>query len=183
MNTSEIKNRLVKSLEFLKSEVSQIRTGRVSPSLISDISVEAYPGSFMTIKELGSIVVMDPHNLAVTPWDKGVLDAITSGIKNSDLGVSAIKEADRVRVSVPALTEERRVEFTKDVSEKAENCKGSIRNIRQEVMKEIDKDFSDKVISEDEKFRQKEEVEDIIKDYLNQADEIGEEKKKEIMTV
>ncbi len=183
MNTSEIKNRLVKSLEFLKSEVSQIRTGRVSPSLISDISVEAYPGSFMTIKELGSIVVMDPHNLAVTPWDKGVLDSITSGIKNSDLGVSAIKEADRVRISVPALTEERRVEFTKDASEKVENCKGSIRNIRQEVMKDIEKDFSDKVISEDEKFRQKEEVEDIIKDYLNQADEIGEEKKKEIMTV
>ena len=183
MNTFEIKNRLVKSLEFLKSEVSQIRTGRVSPSLISDISVEAYPGSFMTIKELGSIVVMDPHNLAVTPWDKGVLDAITSGIKTSDLGVSAIKEADRVRISVPALTEERRVEFTKDVSEKVENCKGSIRNIRQEVMKDIEKDFSDKLISEDDKFRQKEEVEDIIKDYLNQADEIGEEKKKEIMTV
>jgi len=183
MNTSELKNRLGRSVEFLKSELNQIRTGRVSPALISDISVEAYSGSFMTIKELGSITVMDPHNLAVTPWDKSVLDAIVNGIKISDLGISAIKEADRVRVSVPALTEERRIEFTKDASEKVENCKNSIRSIRQEIMKDIEKDFSDKLISEDDKFRQKEDVEEIIKDFISQADEIGEEKKKEIMTV
>lgn len=183
MNTSDLKNRLVKSVEFLKSDISQIRTGRVSPALISDISIEAYPGTFMTIKEVGSITVMDPHNLAVMPWDKGVLDAIVSGIRDSDLGVSAIKEADRVRVSVPALTEERRVEFAKDVSEKVESCKNSMRNIRQEIMKDIDKDFSDKEISEDEKFRHKEEVEEIIKDFVNQADTVGEEKKEEIMTV
>ena len=183
MNISELKSRLAKSVEFLKSDISQIRTGRVSPSLISDISVEAYSGSFMTIKELGSITVMDPHNLSVTPWDKGVLDSIASGIRDSDLGLSPIKEADRVRVSVPALTEERRIEFTKDVSEKVESCKNAMRNIRQEIMKDIDKDFSDKVISEDEKFKQKEEVEGIIKDFVGQADDLGEEKKKEIMTV
>lgn len=183
MNTSELKNRLGRSVEFLKSELNQIRTGRVSPALISDISVEAYSGSFMTIKELGSITVMDPHNLAVTPWDKSVLDAIVNGIKISDLGISAIKEADRVRVSVPALTEERRIEFTKDASEKVENCKNSIRSIRQEIMKDIEKDFSDKLISEDDKFRQKEDVEEVIKEFISQADEIGEEKKKEIMTV
>jgi ribosome recycling factor len=183
MNTSELKSRLEKSMDFLRSELNQIRTGRVSPALVSDVQVEAYPGSFMTVKELGSINVMDPHNLAVVPWDKGVLEPIVSAIKNSDLGVSAIQEADRVRVSVPSLTEERRVEFSKDVSEKVEDCKNAMRNIRQEVMKDIDKDFSDKVITEDEKFKQRETVEDIVKDFVEEADELGEEKKKEIMTV
>jgi ribosome recycling factor len=183
MNTSELKSRLEKSIEFLRSELNQIRTGRVSPSLISDIQVEAYPGSFMTIKEVGSINVMDPHNLAVLPWDKSVLESIVSAIKNSDLGVSAIQEADRVRVSVPSLTEERRVEFAKDVSEKVEDSKNAMRNIRQEAMKDIDKEFADKVITEDEKFRQRDSTEEIIKDFVDKADEMGEEKKKEIMTV
>jgi ribosome recycling factor len=183
MNNSELKSRLEKSIEFLRSELNQIRTGRVSPSLISDIQVEAYPGSFMTIKEVGSINVMDPHNLAVVPWDKSVLESIVSAIKNSDLGVSAIQEADRVRVSVPSLTEERRVEFTKDVSEKVEDSKNAMRNIRQEAMKDIDKEFADKVITEDEKFKQRESTEETIKEFVDEADEMGEEKKKEIMTV
>ncbi len=183
MNISELKNKATKSVDFLITELNQIRTGRVSPSLISDISIEAYSGSLMTLKELGSISVMDSHNLAITPWDKSVLDSIVNGIKISDLGLSAIKEADRVRVSVPTLTEERRIEFTKDASEKVENSKNSIRNIRQEIMKDIEKDFTDKVISEDDKFKQKEEVEKLIKNFIDQVDEIGEEKKKEIMTI
>jgi ribosome recycling factor len=183
MNTFELKNRLTKSVEFLQSELKQIRTGRVSPALVSDISVEAYAGSSMTIKELGSIAVMDPSNLSITPWDKSTLDAIVNGVRNSGQGLSAIKEADRVRVNVPALTEERRIEFTKDVSEKVENCKNSIRSIRQEIMKEIEKDFSDKSISEDEKFKQKEDVEEIVRGFIKNADEVGDEKKNELMTV
>lgn len=183
MNTSELKSRLEKSVEFLESDLRQIRTGRVSPALISDIQVEAYPGSFMTIKEVGSINVMDSHNLAVVPWDRGVLESIVSAIKGSDLGVSAIQEADRVRVSVPSLTEERRVEFAKDASEKVESCKSSMRNIRQEVMKDIDRDFSDKIITEDEKFKQRETTEEIIKEFISRADDIGEDKKMEILTV
>ena len=183
MITSDLKNKLTKSIEFLQSEINQIRTGRVSPQLISDIQVEAYSGTMMTIKELGSISVMDPHNLAVVPWDKGTLDAIVNGVRNTNFGLGAVKEADRVRVSVPALTEERRIQFTKEVSEKVEACKNSLRSIRQDAMKDIEKDFSDKTIGEDEKFRQKEEVEKIIKEFTDQSDELGESKKKEIMTI
>lgn len=183
MNTSELKNKLGKSIDFLLSELNQVRTGRVSPALISDISIEAYPGSFLTIKEISSIAVADPHTLVVTPWDKSVLDSMINGLRNSGLGVGVVKEADRVRVSVPELTEERRIELAKEISEKVENCKNSIRSIRQDVMKEIDKSFLDKSISEDEKFKEKENVEEIIKEFIEQADKIGEEKKKEIMTV
>ena len=183
MNNIELKSRLDKSIEFLPSDFTQIRTGRVSPALVADISVEAYSSSMMTIKELGSIIVMDPSNLSITPWDKSVLDAIVNGVRNSGQGLSAVKEADRVRVNVPALTEERRIEFTKDVSEKVENCKNSIRSIRQEAMKDIEKDFSDKAISEDDKFRLKEDVEKTIKEFIEIADDIGAEKKNELMTI
>lgn len=183
MNTSDLKSKLSKSLEFLNSEISQIRTGRVSPSLIADISVEAYSGSMMTVKEIGSITVMDPHNLAVIPWDKGTMDAIINGVRNSNLGLGAAKEADRVRVTVPALTEERRKEFTKEVSEKVEVCKNSLRNTRQDAMKDIEKEFTEKLIGEDEKFRQKEEVEKTVKDFIDQADKLGDDKKEELMTV
>jgi len=183
MNTSDLKLKLGKSIEFLRTELNQIRTGRVSPQLISDIQIEAYSGTIMTLKEVGSITVMDPHNLAVGPWDKGIMDAIVNGISKSNLGLGAVKEADRVRVTVPALTEERRVQFTKEVSEKVEEIKNSIRNIRQDAMKDIDKDYSDKLISEDEKFKQKDEVEKIVKEYVDEADTLGEEKKKEIMTI
>lgn len=183
MDISDLRIKLSKSIEFLKSELNQIRTGRISPQLISDVSVEAYNGTVMTLKEVGSITVMNLHNLAVTPWDKGVMDAIINGIRNSNLGLGAVKEADRVRVTVPALTEERRVQFTKEVSEKVEESKNSMRNIRQDAMKDIDKLFSDKLIGEDEKFKQKEEVEKIVREFVGQADTLGEEKKKEIMTI
>jgi len=183
MDISDLRIKLSKSIEFLKSELNQIRTGRISPQLISDVSVEAYNGTVMTLKEVGSITVMDLHNLAVTPWDKGVMDAIINGIRNSNLGLGAVKEVDRVRVTVPALTEERRVQFTKEVSEKVEESKNSMRNIRQDAMKDIDKLFSDKLIGEDEKFKQKEEVEKIVREFVGQADTLGEEKKKEIMTI
>jgi len=183
MNTGDLKLKLGRSTEFLRSELNQIRTGRVSPQLISDIQVEAYSGTIMTLKEIGSITVMDPHNLAVIPWDKGIMDAVVNGISKSTLGLGAVKEADRVRVTVPALTEERRVEFSKEVSEKVEEIKNSIRNIRQDAMKDIDKEYSDKMISEDEKFKQKDEVEKIVKEYVDEADTLGEEKKKEIMTI
>lgn len=183
MNISDLKSKLGKSVEFLKSELSQIRTGRVSPALIADIQVEAYSGSVMTIKEIGSITVMDPHNLAVTPWDKSTMDAVINGVRNSNLGLGAAKEADRVRVTVPALTEERRKEFTKDVSEKVEICKNSMRNIRQDAMKDIEKEFTEKLIGEDEKFKQKEEVEKTVKDFTDQADKLGTDKKEELMTI
>jgi ribosome recycling factor len=183
MNNSELKSKLSKSVEFLVSDLSQIRAGRVSPALVSDIAVEAYPGTFMTVKELGSITVMDPNNLAIVVWDAGVIDAVINGIRNCGLSLGVIKEADRIRVNVPALTEERRVEFTKSVSEKVENCKNAIRSIRQDAMKDIDRDFSDKAITEDEKFKQKEEVESIVKEFIEEADTLGDNKKKELMTV
>jgi ribosome recycling factor len=182
MNTSELKLKLLKSIDFLKSELSQIRTGRASPSLIESILVDAYD-SKMSVRELGTITVTDSQSLVVSPWDKSVLKPIAKAIRESGLGLNPIDEPDKVRVPVPALNEERRSELAKVVSGKVEECKNSLRNVRQDTMKSIDKEFTDKDISEDEKFSQKEEVEKTVKTFIEQAEELGEAKKRELLAI
>jgi ribosome recycling factor len=182
MNPIELKSRLEKSLEFLHSELSQIRTGRATPSLLENIEVDAY-GSKMKVKELGSITLLDNQNLAVVPWDKALGAAIAGAIRDSELKLNPVSEPGRVRVPVPALTEERRKEFAKIAAGKVEEAKGSMRNVRQDAMKEIDKKFADKLIGEDDKFTQKEEVEKIVKEYVTKADDLGEAKKTDLMTI
>lgn len=182
MNTSELKSKLSKAQEFLKNELSQIRTGRASPSLLEGIPVDAYDTK-MSIIELASIMVADPQNLVVTPWDKGLIKSIAKAIRESQASLNPVEESDKIRVPVPSLTEDRRKEMAKTVGVKVEECKTTMRNIRQEAMKDIEKMFSDKAIGEDEKFRLKEETEKIVKEFTDLADEIGETKKNEILTV
>lgn len=182
MTTSELKNKLTKSLEFLKSELSQIRTGRASPSFLESITVDAY-GSKMTIKELGSITSLDSQTLLVSPWDKGLVREIAKSITESDLKINAVVDGNNVRVPFPALTEERRKEFTKLASAKVEDAKNVMRGIRQDAMKEIDKSFADKLIGEDAKFTQKEEVDKIVKEFSEQADTAGEAKKQDLLKI
>ena len=182
MTIPEFKSRLNKSLEFLVSELSQIRTGRANPVLIENISVEAY-GSRMTLKELGSISSLDAQSLVVIPWDKSLIHSIAKAIRESDLKLNPIDDPDKIRVPIPALTEERRIEFTKIVSTKVEECKNAMRNVRQDAMKDIDKEFADKNIGEDEKFRQKEEVEKIMKEFLSTVDEHGDGKKEDLLKI
>lgn len=182
MTQSELKTKLEKSLDYFKTELTQIRTGRATPSLIENIEVDAY-GTKMKLKELGNISLLDNQNLVVMAWDKGLMGSIASAIRESELKLNPVPEPDRVRVPVPALTEERRKEFAKIVSTKAEETKNSMRSIRQDAMREIDKDFTDKLIGEDDKFRLKEEVEKIIKDFVTKADELAESKKSDLMTI
>jgi ribosome recycling factor len=182
MNTSELKSKLSKVHEFLQGELAQIRTGRASPALIENIQVDAY-GTKMMIIEVGSITVLDSQNLVVVPWDKGLIKAITKSIRESQASLNPIEESDRIRIPVPSLTEERRKELAKIVGVKAEEAKNSIRNIRQDAMKDIEKLFADKSVGEDEKFRLKEEAEKIVKESTDGVEKTSEEKRSEILTV
>ena len=182
MNIVDLKSKLTKNLDFLKNEMSQIRTGRASPTLVENIAVDAY-GSRMTVKELGSITLLDNQNLLISPWDKGLLTAVARAIRESGMGLNPVDDNEKIRVPVPALTEERRKEFSKMVATKVEECKITLRIVRQEIMKDIDRSFTDKEIGEDEKFKQKEDVEKIVKEFVDEADSLGEKKKLEIMTI
>lgn len=182
MNTIELKKRLAKSIEFLKSELTKIRTGRASPSMLDDVRVKAYE-QIMTVKELASISVLDPKNILVSPWDKKLASDIAKGIRDSDLNLNPIVDGDLIRVPVPELSQERRQELSKVVASKVEETKQAVRNIRQEAMKDIEKDFEDKKISEDDKFRFKEDVNEIVKESNEQAEEIGEKKVESIRQI
>lgn len=182
MTISEYKSKLEKAVDYLRSELSQIRTGRATPSLIENIQVDAY-GAKMTLKEVGSITLLDAQNLVISPWDRSLIQAVANAVRESELKLNPVDESDRVRVPVPSLTEERRKEFSKIASSKVEDCKNTMRNIRQEGIKEVEKQFADKQIGEDEKFRLRDEYDKLIKEFSTLADELGEDKKSELMTV
>lgn len=182
MTAADLKSKLTKSLDFLKVELAKIRTNRANPSLIEDMLIDAYDTK-MTVKELASIAVLDAQNLVVSPWDKNLLKELAKAIAESGSGLNPTVENDHLRIPLPALTEERRKEFVRMAASKTEDCKTAMRNIRHDAMKDIEKAFTGKDIGEDEKFTQKEEVEKIVKDFVTQADTIGEEKKTDLLLV
>lgn len=182
MTKQELSQKLEKTLEYLGAELAKIRTGRASTSLIEGIVVNAY-GSNMKIKEVGSVTVLDTQNLVVSPWDKSLLDPVAKAIRESGTGLNPVVDGDVVRVPVPPLTEERRKEYAKIATTKVEEAKESVRRIRQEAMKDIDKMFSSKEITEDDKFSMREDIEEEVKSAVAKADEAGENKKSDLMSV
>ncbi|HOM78070.1 MAG TPA: ribosome recycling factor [bacterium] len=182
MNKTELKKSLDIAVEALQENLSLIRTGRATPAILDNIRLEAY-GARMTIKEVGNVTVSDASTLVITPWDKGLLNPIAKAIRESDLKIEPIMEGDRVRLVFPGLTEERRKEFAKLVSEKVEECRQRVRKVRQDVMRQIDTQFDNKEIGEDEKFSLKEDVEELVREYNEEIENIGDKKTDEIMTV
>ncbi|NBO17281.1 MAG: ribosome recycling factor [Proteobacteria bacterium] len=182
MNKFELKKELNDVVEFFTGELSKIRTGRASGSLIEDITLEVY-GSKMRIKELGSITTPEPQTILITPWDKSQIPSISKAINTSELNLNSSYDNEKIRLPIPALSEERRLELTKLVTSKLEASKTTLRNIRNEVNKSIDKDFTDKKIGEDEKFTLKDEADKIIKEYTEKLEGLAEDKKKSVMEI
>ena len=182
MNKFELKKELNDVVEFFNSELVKLRTGRASGSLIEDITVEVY-GSKMRIKELASITTPEPQTIIITPWDKSQIPLISKALNTSELNLNSSYDNEKVRLPIPALSEERRSELTKLVTTKLEASKTTLRNIRNESNKSIDKDFTDKKIGEDEKFTLKDGVDKIIKEYNEKLDELASDKKKSIMEI
>lgn len=182
MNTSDLKRKLESALDYLKGELAQMRTGKVTPALLDSVIVNAY-NSKMTIKEVGNITVLDAQTLAVSPWDKSLLESIAKAVIDSDLKLNPAINNDSVIIPVPPLTEERRAEFAKMVTSKVEDFRQTIRNIRQDAMKDIETRFANKEYGEDDKYAFKEDVEEIVKDYSKQADDVANAKKDQIMHV
>lgn len=182
MEMSELKTQLDSAVDSLREELAQVRTGRANTSILDAVKVDAYD-SKMSIQEVAAITVPDATTIIISPWDKSLIDNIAKAIRESSIKVDPVVEGDRVRISFPGLTEERRKEFSKLVSDEVEECRQQIRRIRQKAMKDVDNAFEEKEISEDVKFDTREEIEDIIKDYNDKVEEIGEKKTKEIMTV
>lgn len=179
---NENKEKFDKVIEYLKGELAAIRTGRATPALVEDLRVEAY-NSQMELKGLASISTSDARTLVIDPWDKSVLKNIEKAIRDSNLGLSPVVDGVVIRLSMPQLTEENRRELVKVVNKKLEEARASIRRAREDVKNEIIKAEEDKEITEDERFKMQDTLDEVTRKYNEQIKEIGEEKEKEIMTV
>ncbi|WP_022847570.1 MULTISPECIES: ribosome recycling factor [unclassified Desulfurobacterium] len=178
----DAERRMKKSVDVLKSEFAGLRTGRASTVLVEDIKVDYY-GTMTPIKQLAQISVPEATQIAIQPWDISVVPNIEKAIRNSDLGVMPQTDGNVIRINLPPLTEERRRELVKKAGKMAEQARIAIRNIRHELMKELDKMKKEGGISEDEIKRLKDELQKVTDKYVKQVDELLKKKEEEILTV
>ncbi|OGY21233.1 MAG: ribosome recycling factor [Candidatus Woykebacteria bacterium GWB1_45_5] len=179
---SETKTRMQKALEHLREELSGVRTGRANPALLETVKVEVY-GTRMDLRDLASINAPEPRLLVVQVWDQSNMVAIEKAIRESELSLNPVTEGNLIRVPIPPLSEERRKEMVKIVHEKAEAARVSIRQIRREVIEEIDKAEKRKEIPEDDKFRFHEQVQKTTDEISRQVEDIVKVKEKELSEV
>lgn len=173
---------LEKAIEHLKLETGKIRTGRANPSMVEDLLVDYY-GTKTPMKQVASINTPEPRMIVIQPWDKGALTAIESAIRESDLNLNPNNDGVLVRVNIPMLTEERRKEMVKTLNQKTEDGRIAVRSIRENVWKEIQDAEKRGEISEDDKFKGKDKLQEIIDEYNKKIEDIRVKKEVEIMTV
>jgi len=181
-NLNIYKEDFEKVIDHLKNDITSLRTGRATPALVEDITVEAY-GSKQALKTLATINVQDAKTLVIDPWDKSLIQAIDNALRNSQLGINPVNDGRLIRLPLPDLTQERRQELIKVLHQKLETARISIRKVREEIRDSIDKKEKNKEISEDEKYKLQDELEKWVKDYNEKIKVIGEEKEKEINTI
>lgn len=182
MNIQDSKKDFVSVVDFLKGDISQLRTGRATAAMLDAITVEAY-GSRQPLRGVGTITVADPKTLTIEPWDKSMLAAIEKGVRDSGLGINPVNDGRLIRLNLPELTSERRQELVKVLHQKLEHAKVSVRKVREDVRALIATEEKNKSISEDDKFRLQEDLEKLVKGFNEEIQKIGETKEKEITTV
>ncbi len=178
----KIRPELDKTIEYLRQELAGLQAGRAKVSLVEDILVEAY-GQKMELKDLANIQAPEPRQIIVRPWDKSILKNIEWAIRQSNLKLSPVVEEDFIRIKVPALSEERREELVKIIKEKTEECKISVRLQRGEVWDEIQSLEQSGEITEDDKFKAKDKLQELVDEYNRKIEEMANKKEKEIMNV
>jgi len=173
---------LEKVIEHLQTELSKLRTGRANAALVEDIKVDYY-GTNVPVKQIASISIPEPRQLVITPWDKNAVQPTEKAIRDANLGFNPVNEGDKIRITLPELTQERRQDLVKVANRMAEEARVRVRNIREEIVKEIKKQEEAGEISEDDRFREQEKLQAAVDEYNGKIKEFAERKEKEIMTI
>lgn len=174
--------RLRKSVDALKRDYASLRAGRATPALLDRVMVEYY-GTPTPVNQVANVSVPEPRMITIQPWDKSMLSDIERAIMKSDLGLNPNSDGAVIRLSIPQLTQERRVELVKTVHKKAEEAKVSVRNIRRDANDAIKKLEKDKAIAEDESKKALDDMQKKIDGYIKEIDQVMAVKEKEIMEV
>ena len=183
MPKTEIKNlreKMEKTLEFLRGEYLAIRTGRAHPGLVSDIKADYY-GTPTPLKQIANVTIPEGRKILISPFDRGSLKAIEKAILASSLGITPQNDGESVRLTLPELTRERRVDLVKIVSKKGEESKVAMRNHRRDTVEVLKKMEKDSKITEDDLKKYNKEVQDITDDFIKKIDDVFKVKEKEIM--
>lgn len=176
----DAKIRMAKSLDSLRTELAKIRTGRAHPSLLEHVQVEYY-GSLVPISQAANVSIEDARTLAVTPWDKNMVQPLEKAIMKSDLGLNPVTAGTIIRIPLPPLTEERRLALGKVVHHEGENAKIAIRNIRRDANNHIKGLLKNKEISEDDDHRAEQDIQQLTDENVKQVDEIVAVKEQELL--
>jgi ribosome recycling factor len=169
-------------VEHLERELQTIRTGRAHPGLVELVPVEAYGGT-MELKGVASITVPDAKTIQIEPWDKELVKAVEKALIQEDLGMQPAVAGTIIRLVMPPMTEENRARLVKQVHEKVEQARISLRNVRESVKNEIQKQEKAKEIGEDTARRMREALDKRVKDENARIEGLGEKKAKDIMTI
>ena len=174
--------RMGKSIDSLKHELAKIRTGRAHPSLLDHITVSYY-GNEVPLSQTANITIDDPRTLAVTPWERNMVQAIEKAILTSDLGLNPASAGNVIRVPMPPLTEERRKDLVKIVRHEAENARVAIRNIRRDANNELKATLKEKQISEDQEHRSQDRIQKLTDRYIKEVEGLLAEKEADLLAV
>jgi len=171
---------MAKSIAVLEKDLSRIRTGRASLSLLDGIRVDYY-GTPTPLSQMATLSVPESRLITIQPWDSSVISDIEKAILKSDLGLTPTSDGKLIRINIPALTEDRRKELVRLINRMCEEQKVSIRNIRRDANETLKKLKKDGDIAEDEAFKGQDEIQNITDDYIKKIDAVCKKKEKEIL--
>jgi len=174
--------KMEKSVDSFKKELSKVRTGRASLAIVDDLTVDAY-GSSMPLNQVGTLTIPESRLIAIQPWDPQMLPAIEKAILKSDVGLTPVNDGKIIRLNIPQLTEERRKELVKSVKKTAEEFRVAIRSIRREAIDTLKKQKKSKEISEDDLFKLQDEAQAETDASIKNIDDITASKEKEVMEI
>ena len=171
-----------KAVEDFRKELSGVRTGRANVSLLDHIRVD-YHGTPMPVNQLGTLNVPDATMIVIAPWDPSAVPLIDKAIRTSDLGLNPASDGKVLRVPIPALTEDRRKDMVKHIHKVLENHRTAVRNIRRDIKEAVEKLEKEKKISEDEKKRTLDELENLTHSETKKIEDLSAAKEKEVMEI
>ena len=186
MSIAEIKKtaeqKMLKSIEAFKVELSKIRTGRAHPGILDQVQVEYY-GSLVPISQVANVTLQDARTISVQPWEKAMVSKVEKAIRDCDLGLNPATQGEVIRVPMPALTEERRRDLIKVVKHECENARVAMRNLRRDANATLKDLLKNKSCSEDEERRAQEDVQKLTDKYVAEVDKQFAQKEVELMAV
>jgi ribosome recycling factor len=179
---NELKSKMEKTVEKLKSDFSKIRTGRAHTGILDHLTVDYY-GTITPLSQMANITLGDNVTINVQPYDKSQISAIEKAIRDSDLGLNPAVNGDLIRVPMPPLTEERRRDLIKVIKSEGENSKVAIRNIRRDGNDDLKKQLKEKLISEDDEKRDQARIQSLTDDFIKTIDSLIAAKEKDLLEI